>query len=935
MIMHLVGCDKMDIDLIKNQWVWSKILNEPVKILEENNKWEFNSYRVWSPSENKTLIHSSEQIDLISNSKYPIEFLRYIVATARIYQVYATEPIVSPLQGNLIPLPHQLTALKKIVKDISKVRFLLADEVGLGKTIEAGLVLKEMKIRDKIKRILILSPRGLIIQWIYEMKNRFDEDFQLIEPNDYAIFEDNYWKRFDQVITTIDSVKPLSVRKGWNQNKIEKYNEKRYNNLLLAGWDLVIVDESHKLGGTTKSVARYKLGKGLSESTPHFLLLSATPHQGNREQFHRLISLLDPKAFPTPDFLSKESVSPFIVRTEKRKAIDIDGKMLFTKRTTKLRNIIWTEKYEKQKLLYERVTDYVINGYNQARLENRQYLGFLMILMQRLVTSSTRAIKSALEKRLQVLESEGKQKENEIVDDWDEKDGQMQLDEIFDKFLNSLNNEKKTVQELLSIARKCEVEGPDIKAEHLLELLIHTQSEENDPKTKFLIFTEFTSTQKMLLEFLSSRGYEPVILNGSMNMQQRTKSQDDFAKNAQILISTEAGGEGLNLQFCHNVINYDLPWNPMRIEQRIGRVDRIGQKLPVKAYNLALKETVETRVMEVLESKLAIILTDLGVDKLSDVLDSTEADLNFNKLYIHSLEEPDKIDETVDTFLSAIKDKISNESNDRKLITPEQELDIEIANTVDKHPLPIWVETMVSNYLIQNNGQLIEKTLGFDIKWPDGRVSNSVTFDKKQSEPGKLKFLSLEDYHVRKISKYLGTFVKNQNIPKLVIPNLSKGICGIWSIWRVGISGNKKNNIIFPIFIHDDGRKLRPTAFHIWDMILEKNNPIHLDYTYQDNYSEIFEISEKFASEEGKISFDKLKNEIQINLKNEKEKMDMFFEHKYKMIQKIGLENVRKKRLSDLNNEKKKFEIEIKKLHDIFPEFNAVIMLHVEGSKNA
>ena len=481
----------------EEQWVWSKVHNEPLKIIEINKQWNVTSYKLWSQSQNKSIIHSSEQIDSLTNAEYDLEFLIYTIATARINQVYATESIISPLEGNLIPLPHQLTALKKITQNPNQIRFLLADEVGLGKTIEAGLVLKEMKIRDRIKRILILAPRGLVYQWILEMKDRFNEDFQLIEPSDYNIFEENYWQRFDQVITTVDSVKPLSSRKGWSESKIESYNEKRFNNLLLAGWDLVIVDESHKLGGTSSSVARFRLGKGLAESTPNILLLSATPHQGNRKQFHRLISLLDPKAFPNPNFVSKESVEPYIVRTEKRNAINSEGDLLFTKRTTLLKNIDWQEKHERQKDLYDRITDYALNGYNQAKKENRQHLAFLMILMQRLVSSSTRAIKSALEKRLLVLELETTQTDTELEEDWNEKDGQMQLDEIFEKILNPLDNEKESVEELLSLTRKCESDGPDTKAEYLLDLLGQIQSKEGS-KTKFLIFTEFTSTQKML-----------------------------------------------------------------------------------------------------------------------------------------------------------------------------------------------------------------------------------------------------------------------------------------------------------------------------------------------------------------------------------------------------------------------------------------------------
>ena len=914
----------------EDQWVWSKNLLEPLKIIEIKKQWDVTSYKLWSPTKNETIIHSIDQIESIKNAKYNLNFLLYSIATAKINQAYATESILSPLEGNVIPLPHQLTALKKIMDDTDNVRFLLADEVGLGKTIEAGLVLKELKIRDKVNRILILAPRGLVYQWIYEMKNRFSEDFQLIEPSDYDIFDDNYWQRFDQVITTVDSVKPLSNRKGWSESKIQSYNEKRYHNLLLAGWDLVIVDESHKLGGTSSSVARFKLGKGLSDSTQNLLLLSATPHQGNREQFHRLISLLDQKAFPNPNFVSQKSVDPYIVRTEKRKAIDPDGNLLFTNRTTLLKKIEWLEKHHRQETLYKRVTDYALNGYNQAKQENRQHLAFLMILMQRLVSSSTSAIKSALEKRLQILKLEKKQTDTILEEDWHEKDGQMQLDEIFEKILNPLNNEKETVEELLSFARKCESDGPDAKAEFLLELLVQIQTQENT-KSKFLIFTEFTSTQKMLKEFLKLRGFESVILNGSMNMSQRAKSQEDFENKIQILISTEAGGEGLNLQFCHIIINYDLPWNPMRIEQRIGRVDRIGQKLPVQAYNLALTETIESRVLQVLESKLQVILSDLGVDKLSDVLDSSDSELDFNKLYIESISNPEQIEAKVDSFLSTIKGKVTNELDSRKIITPEQKLETQLAKSVTEHPLPLWIESMVTNYLKYYNGKLVSKQHGFDIIWPSGESSNSISFDKKESEDYNLKFVSLENNNIRKISKYLSNFISGQKIPNLKIKNLQKDIVGIWSLWKVGILGNEKIKYIFPLFIHEDGRNLKPTASYIWDLLLSKNTELQFDES-QNNFAEEFEKNNLIALDEGKLIFKNLKTKYIENLRNEESKMNAFFKYQENLIEKIGLENVRKKRKNDLENEKIRFRNKMSSMGEIFPDFNSIIMIKVEGT---
>ena len=199
-------------------------------------------------------------------------------------------------------------------------------------------------------------------------------------------------------------------------------------------------------------------------------------------------------------------------------------------------------------------------------------------------------------------------------DDWAELDGQEQLDIFLTRRFKAMKNERAEVKTLLDAARQVENQGPDAKAEALLEMIYRLQQEEADLSLKVLIFTEFVPTQTMLAEFLQERGFSVACLNGSMGMEERQRVQERFANDCRILVSTDAGGEGLNLQFCHIVVNYDIPWNPMRLEQRIGRVDRIGQSKLVKAFNLVLQDTVEYRVREVLEEKLAVILQDFGVD---------------------------------------------------------------------------------------------------------------------------------------------------------------------------------------------------------------------------------------------------------------------------------------------------------------------------------
>ncbi|MFZ4703471.1 MAG: DEAD/DEAH box helicase, partial [Candidatus Methylumidiphilus sp.] len=467
---------------------------------------------------------------------------------------------------------------------------------------EAGLILRELKLRGLAKRILVVAPKGLVRQWQAEMSLHFGEKFHFMEPAEMAAFrqwrseEDNLWQLHDQMICSLDSVKPMEARRGWNREQVAAYNRERFEDLISAGWDIVIIDEAHRLGGSTEQVARYKLGAALAEASPYLLLLSATPHQGKTDQFLRLMQLIDRESFPYEGSITQDRVRPFVIRTEKRVSIDADGQPLFKPRQTKLYAVAWTTRHGPQRQLYEAVTDYVKHGYNQALASKQRHISFLMILMQRLVTSSTAAIRNTLEKRLAVLDRDVPQPTMSLFEsledeEWGELDGQAQVEIVVQA--SGWRQERAEVERLLILARDTESAGTDAKAEALLELIYKLQQEEGDPGLKVLVFTEFVSTQSMLANFLEGRGFSVVLLNGSMDLDQRAKTQHAFSREARILVSTDAGGEGLNLQFCHVVVNFDMPWNPMRVEQRIGRVDRIGQRHVVRAVNFVLDETVE------------------------------------------------------------------------------------------------------------------------------------------------------------------------------------------------------------------------------------------------------------------------------------------------------------------------------------------------------
>ena len=228
-------------------------------------------------------------------------------------------------------------------------------------------------------------------------------DFSALRQITQVDDDENLWRLRDQVVCPMDSVKPMDSRRGWSYAQVQQYNRERFLDLISAGWDLVIIDEAHRIGGSSEQVARYKLGEGLAQAAPYLLLLSATPHQGKTDAFRRLMALLDEQAFIGEESIQRDNVTPYVIRTEKRAAITSDGQPLFKPRFTQLVKVSWDEKQADQQALYDAVTEYVREGYNQALREKNTAIGFLMILMQRLITSSTRAIRTALERRLDAL----------------------------------------------------------------------------------------------------------------------------------------------------------------------------------------------------------------------------------------------------------------------------------------------------------------------------------------------------------------------------------------------------------------------------------------------------------------------------------------------------------------------------------------------------
>jgi superfamily II DNA or RNA helicase len=616
-------------------WRWWPDGHETVRVLAETGTGPLAVSQIVVPSRGAVERVSSPSLVDVKARPWSGTELLWRAAAARAMAALAPPGAAATHNRSLEPLPHQVVALERALAT-NPVRLLFADEVGLGKTIEAGLVVSELKARGRIRRTLVVAPKGVQLQWVSELARHFGEEFVLVGPGGIPVEAGiNPWMTFDQVVCSLDSIKPLRAHQGWDPDRVRQFNRERFDAVVEAGWDLIVFDEAHHVSGSTEDVARHRLAVDLAAVAPHVLLLSATPHSGKSDAFARLLGLIDNR-FVHGLPLDRANVAPLVVRSDKRHTTDLRGQPLFQPRTTRLRLVPYGGRAIEHQL-YEAVTDYVRHGYQRAKVEKRPAVGFLVLLMQRLASSSTAGVLSALHRRHAAILAEGTQLRlfPERAEEWGDLSGEEQVDALQDALGAAWGNELAEVELLIDLGQRAIASGLDAKARDLLVLLDELAVSEADPGMKAVIFTEFTQTQSMLLELFENAGIDAVAINGQMSIHERAVVQSTFRDRARVLVSTDAGGEGINLQFAHVIVNYDLPWSPSRIEQRIGRVDRIGQNQPVQAVNLAMEHSIDARVLEVLETKLAVILSELGADKAGDILNS--ADRHADDIYLAAI----------------------------------------------------------------------------------------------------------------------------------------------------------------------------------------------------------------------------------------------------------------------------------------------------------
>ena len=539
------------------------------------------------------------------------------------------------------PLPHQLEAVYDYLLKLARVRFLLADDAGAGKTIMAGLLIRELQMRGLAERILIVGPANLAFQWQRELKEKFDEKFLVLKGSDLRDqFGVNQWLQQKKVITSLDLAKREDILPGLRQ----------------VHWDLVIVDEAHRMSARDEShkSQRYKLGELLRDTSDHLLLLTATPHKGDPDNFTLFLQLLDADAYADVRSIQQAMTrqrAPFYLRRTKEAMVYFperrdDGswaaQKIFTKRIPHTVDFMLDgDEFD----LYREITRFVKRqsaraaGMDDPRA---RAVGFLMALYQRRLASSTRAVRKSLENRARRLELGLKHAQQLArtappdLPDWDEleemEEGERdRLEEMLEAITLAGNAEqvREEIAELLELAGQAqEVEDSTAEAKlSRLKDLLQKEGFFDHTDRRLLLFTEFKDTLYYLVEKLEAWGFRVGCIHGGMKPGSRDEpgsriyTEQQFREGEiQVLVATEAAGEGINLQCCNILFNYDIPWNPNRLEQRMGRIHRYGQRKDCLIFNFVATNTIEGRVLQRLLEKLQAIRDALDDDAVFNVV---------------------------------------------------------------------------------------------------------------------------------------------------------------------------------------------------------------------------------------------------------------------------------------------------------------------------
>ncbi|MFP8953113.1 helicase-related protein [Natrialbaceae archaeon A-arb3/5] len=573
----------------------------------------------------------------------------------------ATKLKLAHEQGQLLSIststvrlePYQLACVNWVMQKLRQ-RALIADDVGLGKTIEAGLLLKELAARNRADRILFVVPAHLQKKWIRDMDRFFDvgltvADRAWVEGERRRLGEEaNIWDQDQQQLVTSMAF----LRQDEFQPALQD-----------AFWDVVVVDEAHKAAKRGESPSKTaSMAETVTSNSDSLLLLSATPHDGKGEAFRSLVEYIDPFLVAEDHELGRETVDRVMMRRGKENIYDEDGERVFPDREV---NSVSVQMTHDERQFYREVTDYVKNVYNRSEQLNEPAVGFAMALMQKRLVSSVGAIHATLRRRLNDLLDEEPATDDLSEEaaayldgeDLDEEDKQRAEDEIAGLTVASndeqLQEEIETLRRLVSLAEDLPV---DSKAQKVRRFI--TQLLEEQPDEKLLLFTEYRDTLDYLLEFVEDEPWadEILVIHGDVDKEERARIEDEFNHGqSRLLFATDAASEGIDLQHsCHIMANYELPWNPNRLEQRIGRIHRYGQDKEVKVWNFLFDDTRESEIFDLLQNKVEEIRAKLG--NTADVLGMLD-DINVDSLIMESIQNDEPPSATKDELEELIEER--------------------------------------------------------------------------------------------------------------------------------------------------------------------------------------------------------------------------------------------------------------------------------------
>jgi superfamily II DNA or RNA helicase len=622
--------------------------------------------------------------------------LRVLVEGERLSYGHLFNPAFATEISEIDPLPHQRIAVYERMLPQSRLRYLLADDAGAGKTIMTGLYVRESLTRRTIRRVLVVAPAGLVGNWYRELHNLFQLQFNIVTGSDAKDGNPFVGPQSDLVVVSVDSLRSARL-----------FNCLR--DPAVAPYDLVVFDEAHKLSanrdpdGTFRPTDRYRLAEAIAGvrelpddwkmpwAAHHLLLLTATPHMGKEFPYYCLWRLLEPELFSTETAFARfprESRNRHFIRRVKEEMVDLHGRPLYAERLCDTVSYELTQGDISEQALYDQTTAYIRHYYNQARLLNRQAARFAMTVFQRRLASSTWALLCSFRNRLGKLDRliddiqsgripeeelraqqqrlDRKVREGKLVDvlaakTADEEtvtDGEEEHEETEAEALGAfvatslaeLIDERQKVLELIGLAEAVHASGHESKFDRMSALLRAPQYRDH----KVIIYTEHKDTLEFLMRRLEGMGYagQVAFIHGGLNFEQRDAQVEHFRQThngehggARFFVGTDAAAEGINLQFCWILINYDIPWNPARLEQRMGRIHRYGQKRDkVAILNLVAGKTREGRVVKTLLDKLEEIRKQLGSDKVFDVVGRIFEGMSLTEYIQRAVESEDEAD---------------------------------------------------------------------------------------------------------------------------------------------------------------------------------------------------------------------------------------------------------------------------------------------------